>query len=216
MCPSQGCESEEGKPSQHLLPFLDKAGEAMHGSSSSKAVASLLPCLTECAACQHVLGNCTRASADMIVASIADNANADPETWNDKAALQRKRADEDVKHHLAVTMVRQGFASSSTSCINAHTISKSTGRAWLTQAVCQHIGYCWKQLGENMYGVCSLLEDGARFGNPARETQIYCFWSADRDAGVWLPPQEPVTECGLHDSSRIPAIRISSLTSPVH
>ena len=98
--------------------------------------------------------------------------------------------DEDYKQELMVGMVQKGQASTATGACSSHGVGGSTGRKWVSKTVQTHIGSCWATFDKCKGGVFGIAEDGARFGQPAKEMQSYSFWSAEKKCSSWLPPQE--------------------------
>ena len=103
-------------------------------------------------------------------------------------AKKRRRVDEDYKHHLTAVAVNTGRASTAAAAASARGEAESSSRRWCQQDIETYLARSWLSF-QQPSGVHSITEDGARFGQPAQETQIYAFWAASSNMSAWLPVQ---------------------------
>ena len=105
-----------------------------------------------------------------------------------KAKKRHRRIDQDVRQHLVADAVQKGGAVSAYASRVGARVVQSTAQGWIHQHVRQHLADCW-DLAAKPLGLVSTAEDGARFGQPAKENQVYAVWITGADAGLWLPQQ---------------------------
>ena len=103
---------------------------------------------------------------------------------------RKRKADEDYRHFMLVEKVACGQASNSGAGMRGAGVAEGTGRVWIKDKLERYLGATWALVMSKPSGVFSMVEDGARFGQPAKETQIYAVWHSASGCGVWLPPQD--------------------------
>ena len=145
----------------------------------------------DCPAAARIIEAVLQFCASRLTVNLPSLGKDDPSKWEQcMGNAKRRRVDEDLKKFLMEENVGGERAPSSAASVAAHGYDDHHCSAWIEEKITTHLLSCWTHLGgRSMHGVWSLLEDGARFGQPARETQIYSVWSAKHACGGWLLPQ---------------------------
>lgn len=158
-----------------------------------QVLAALCRDLRVCKASRSAIVAALPAVAEMVEGNLERIGNNDIQSWSTMSSggAKRRRHDEDYRRHLSVTMVRQGHSSSAGASARSHRVPEGTSRRWASIENEKYVGKCWEDIGEPLEGPVSICEDGARFGQPAKECQCYGLWSSEVGLGAWLPPQEP-------------------------
>lgn len=141
------------------------------------------------AAAQAVIAFAT-ALGELAYERLPGMADGDISRWSRlQGPAKKRRADEDYKHHLIIKQVQQNKSSTASSSIASANVARGTGQRWISEQSQMYLARSWGLCAAGCDKVFGLVEDGARFGNPMRETQLYGLWSSAVDGGVWLPPQ---------------------------
>lgn len=147
----------------------------------------------ECGACAGALSAALTAASEWLHDQALAKGNTNIGKWEVAIAGNKRsrRTDEDLKGHALVSMVKKHQASTSTGAVAAMGVHSNTGQRWIEQQIRDYVSRNFALPGKSV-GVVGMCEDGARFGQPARENQVYAVWLAREGVGLWLPPQAPI------------------------
>ena len=161
-----------------------------HANSALDNTDALLPFLEQCDAAKKLVEGILCFFAGVVEEKVTSLGVSDASKWSHcMGQAKRRRMDQDFKNWVTVENVHGQAAPSAAASAASHAVHLSTTRRWIERSVTQHVLDCWQSLGKSVDGVWSLVEDGARFGQPARETQVYALWAANRGYGAWTLPQ---------------------------
>lgn len=190
--------SARGGLCSHVEEFF---GECRRGSdehthsSIGLRMGMLLTHVGDCPAAAAGLHDTLILLGSMIDAAVVAIGDCDIAKWTNlqgPCGKKRRLGDADLRNFLLGDNVLQGRASSATASTKSQGVHSNTTQCWLEKHRREYLEAAWSVPGPMPRGVYSLAEDGARFGQPARETQAYALWVASSDQAVWLPIQEPM------------------------
>lgn len=174
--------------------MLSSVGEQQQPKALWQAVAQLSAMFAQhphCPSSRLALCAFLKAAAETASERVDEAGDADINRWSRmKGNVKQRRGDEDFKRFLIVDKVRTNKASKASASIVGSEVARTTGQGWIFEQTRSYLGLAWSLPGANCKRVYSLTEDGARFGNPMVETQIYVVWSGAKRQAVWLPPQD--------------------------
>lgn len=157
----------------------------------AQCLASILSRCGKCMSCRGSLSELLPVLAEMTESNLDEVGNKNIGSWSRMdGPVKRRRDDEDYRRHLTQTMPNRGSSTSAAAAARSHGVSRGTSRRWVEKQVETQVGQCFDLIGGDLRGPVSIAEDGARFGQPAKECQCYAFWASEVEAGAWLPPQD--------------------------
>lgn len=158
-------------------------------SKSSQAIAR--GAVHKCGACLAALGSICATIAPLLDARVPEVGDENIATWRPlRGNSKNRRVEQAVKDYLLVGTVRAGSAANGQEAMRAHGVCLTTGQRWMSQQVANYIAGSWHLPELHRLGTVGMVQDSARFGQPAKETMVAALSFSGGGFGVWLPPQE--------------------------
>lgn len=144
-----------------------------------------------CQANRRIVVKVAQALAAMMPNSLSQVSTKDALKRQHLMGPRRHRLDEDFAREVACIHMQKGNARDAKDITATDLqLSRDTGR-WLALAnASRGMHRQWEAYAAGrLRGVVSITEDGSRIGNPAEESQLYAWWSEDKQHRFWLVPQ---------------------------
>lgn len=171
--------------------LIEAGGKPLFTKDVAAFCALLAGHFLHCAPCMRILKSSCESLASGIEGALPDlglDTDALAHAFLPEPKRKRHRVDEDYKAALTERVVKRRRCHGKSAVLNMHGINSSACSRWDHIELLRYQRSAWRAIG-SCSGIFCLQHDGARVGQPARESVTMILQHNATDVACYLPPQ---------------------------